>query len=120
MKENVIQTLGFTATAVYFIAIVFLYATSPRSIGELPSKAASTIGSAVSTGQILTGTYEINKQEFDQGRQNFYADKFVAARDDFERADQQMQDANTQFYIAYRYYRQGWCTLSNDATLFRS
>src|SRR6476620_279873 len=120
MKENVIQTLGFTATVVYFIIIVFLYATSPRSLGELPSKAASTIGNVVSSGQILTGTYAINKQEFDLGLQNFYTDKFVAARDNFERADPQMQDANTQFYVAYSYYRQGWGRISNDDALFRS
>src|SRR6478609_3914691 len=119
MKENVIQTLRFTATVVYFIIIVFLYATSPRSLGELPSKAASTIGNVVSSGQILTGTYEINKQEFDLGLQNFYTDKFVAARDNFERADPQMQDANTQFYVAYSYYRQGWGRISNDDAMFK-
>jgi hypothetical protein len=120
MKENVIQTLSLTATVFYFIAIVFLYSTSPRSIAEIPSKASSTIGNAVSSGQVFTGTYEINKQEFDLGLQNFYADKFVAARDNFERADPQMQDANTQFYVAYSYYRQGWGRVSNDDALFRS
>jgi hypothetical protein len=120
VKQNLIQTLGFTASAAYFMAIVFLYATSPRSLSEVPSKAASTIGSAVTTGQVLTGTYEINKEEFNQGLQNFYADKFVAARDNFERADPQKQDANTQFYIAYSYYRQGWGRVSNDDALFRS
>src|SRR4051794_31523945 len=120
MKKNVIQILGTAVTVIYFIAIVFLYMTSPRSISEIRSKASSTIGNAVSTGQVLTGTYEINKQEFDQGLQNFYADRFVAARDNFERADPKMQDANTQFYVAYSYYRQGWGRVSNDDALFRS
>ena len=119
MKENLIQTLGFTATFIYFIAIVFLYAASPRSIAEVPSKAATAIGSAVSTGQVLTGTYEINKEEFARALQSFYSDNFVAARDGFERADPRKQDAATQYYIAYSYYRQGWGRVSNDDALFR-
>jgi hypothetical protein len=119
VKENLIQTLGFTVTFIYFAAILFLYAASPRSIAEVPSKAATTIGNAVSTGQVLTGTYEINKDEFARGLQSFNSDNFVAARDSFERADPRRQDANTQYYIAYSYYRQGWGRVSNDDALFR-
>ena len=43
----------------------------------------------------------------------------MLARDSFERADPEMRDANTQFYIAYSYYRQGWGRVSSDDALFK-
>ena len=49
---------------------------------------------------------------------NFRKDEFIAARAAFDRADPEKRDANTQFYVAYSFYRQGWGRLSNDDTLF--
>ena len=41
-----------------------------------------------------------------------------AARAAFERADPAGQDARTQFYIAYSYYRSGWGRVYQDNELF--
>ena len=49
----------------------------------------------------------------------FRQDNFVLARDSFEKADPEKRDANTQFYIAYSFYRQGWGRFSNDDALFK-
>ena len=48
----------------------------------------------------------------------FRGDQFDAARLAFDRADPAHQDARTQFYIAYSYYRQGWGRVYNDDALF--
>ncbi|MGD9563461.1 MAG: hypothetical protein AB7F88_15690 [Pyrinomonadaceae bacterium] len=71
-------------------------------------------------GQVITGTYEIDQERFNEGLAAFRADNFILARDRFERADPEKRDANTQFYIAYSYYRQGWGRVSNDDALFKS
>jgi hypothetical protein len=119
MKVKYIQILGLAASAVYLAAIVFIYTTEPRSLAEIPSKAASAIENAASRGQVIIGTYEIDKTEFARGLADFRSDNFIAAREDFRRADPQNRDAATQFYIAYSFYRQGWGRLSNDDDLFR-
>ena len=41
------------------------------------------------------------------------------ARAAFARADPAQQDARTQFYIAYSYYRQGWGRFYQDDELYR-
>ncbi len=105
--------------AAYFSSIVFLYASEPRSLAEVSTKAISAIETTVSKGQVLTGTYEIDRVRFDEGLAAFRADNFVLARDRFERADPERRDANTQFYIAYSYYRQGWGRAFNDDELFK-
>lgn len=120
MKIKYIQILGTAITAVYGLFIVFLYAAEPRSLEEVTTKAMSAVESTVSKGQILTGTYEIDQARFGEGLAAFRADNFVLARDRFERADPEKRDANTQFYIAYSYYRQGWGRVSNDDALFNS
>ena len=120
MKLKYIQILGIAITAVYGAFVVFLYAAEPRSLGEVTTKAISAVESTVNKGQVLTGTYEIDEAAFGQGLAAFRADNFVLARDRFERADPEKRDANTQFYIAYSYYRQGWGRVSNDDALFRS
>jgi hypothetical protein len=42
----------------------FLYAAEPRSIEEISIKAKSTVEGAVTKGQIVTGTYEIDQTKF--------------------------------------------------------
>ena len=119
MKEKYIQILSIILTAVYGIFIVFLYWTEPRTIEEVTIKAQSTVENAVTKGQVFTGTYEIDQAKFNDGLSAFRQDNFVLARDNFEKADPEKRDANTQFYIAYSLYRQGWGRLSNDDALFK-
>lgn len=119
MKENYIQIVGLGTAAIYAIFIVFLYAAEPRSLEELSTKAQSAVENTVTKGQFLTGTYEVDPVKFSAGMNAFRADNFVLARDSFERADPEKRDANTQFYIAYSYYRQGWGRISSDDALFK-
>lgn len=119
MKENHIQFLGIAVTAIYFLFIVFLYMSEPKSISEIPTNAVSTIKNAANKSQIIIGTYNIDQARFDAGLLAFRQDNFVAARDNFERADPEKHDAKTQFYIAYSFYRQGWGRVSNDDALFK-
>ncbi|MCC6330000.1 MAG: hypothetical protein IT174_15915 [Acidobacteria bacterium] len=120
MKVKYIQILGTVLAVLYGVFIVFLYAAEPRSLGEVTTKAMSAVESTVTKGQVLTGTYEIDQARFNEGIAAFRADNFVLARDRFERADPEKRDANTQFYIAYSYYRQGWGRVSNDDALFKA
>jgi hypothetical protein len=120
VKENHIQILGLLVSAIYGIFVIFLYAAEPRTLEEISTKAQSAVESTVTKGQVLTGTYEIDQTKFSEGLSAFRADNFVLARDSFERADPEKRDANTQFYIAYTYYRQGWGRFSNDDALFKS
>ncbi len=109
MNQKYIQILTLFVTFAGFTFIAFLYWTEPRTIAEVSSK-----------GQVVLGTYDIDRGEFDQGLANFHRDEFIAARAAFDRADPQKRDAITQFYAAYSYYRQGWGRVSNDDALFRS
>ncbi|QYO68023.1 hypothetical protein [Leptolyngbya sp. 7M] len=120
MNEKYIQILGMAVSAIYFAFIVFLYAAEPRSLEELTVKARETLDTAVTKGTIITGTYSIDSQLFQQGVNDFRQDNFIAARDAFMRADPERRDADVQFYIAYSFYRQGWGRFSNDDVLFRN
>lgn len=109
MKEPHIHILGIALTIAGFVFIAFLYATEPRSLAEVTTK-----------GSVVIGTYGINKTEFESGLASFRKDEFPAARAAFDRADPEKRDANTQFYAAYSYYRQGWGRISNDDALFNA
>jgi hypothetical protein len=119
MNEKYIQILGVVVTIGYGAFVVFLYAAEPRSIEEISLKAKSTVENAITKGQVVTGTYEIDQSKFRDGLTAFRNDNFVAARDAFERADPEKRDPKTQFYISYSYYRQGWGRISNDDALFK-
>lgn len=118
MKESYIQLTGIILTAFCFIFAAFLYIAEPRSLAEVPAKAAETVDSAVTKGTVIAGTYAIDRPLFELGLSQFRADNFVAARDSFTKADPEARDPNTQFYIAYSFYRQGWGRFSNDDALF--
>ncbi len=118
MKEKYIHILGIIITVAYGLFVIFLYAAEPRSFEEITIRAGETVDKVVNKGQILTGTYEIDKTKFNEGLQAFRADNFLVARDRFIAADPERRDATTQFYIAYSYYRQGWGRVSNDDALF--
>lgn len=119
MNEKYIQILGIAVTAAYGLFIVFLYAAEPRSIAEVPAKARTTIENAATTGQVMVGAYQIDQAKFTAGLQAFRQNDFVRARDLFAQADPQKQDAKTQFYTAYSFYRQGWGRVSNDDAMFK-
>ncbi len=119
MNENRIQIIGISLTVVYAIFIAWLYVTAPKSLGELPIKAQTTIENVTTKTQVAIGTYEVDRAKFDDGLKAFRADNFVAARDFFQRADSESRDARTQFYIAYSFYRQGFGKIYNDDALFK-
>src|SRR4030095_11837009 len=108
MNEKYIQILGLMLTLVYGVFVIFLYAAEPRSLEEITIKAKSTVENAVTKGQVMTGTYEIDQTRFTEGLQAFRQNNFIAARDSFARADPEKRDPKTQYYIAYSFYRQGW------------
>lgn len=107
MKEKYIHILSLAVVALGFLFITFLYWTEPRTLSEVSSK-----------GQVVLGTYTIDKAEYDRGVAAFRADDHVGARAAFDRADPEKRDAATQFYYAYSFYRQGWGRFSNDDQLF--
>src|SRR5258708_40356009 len=65
------------------------------------------------------GASRVDPVNFQEGLRFFRADQFIEARAAFERADPARQDAPTQFYIAYSFYRQGWGRLYRDDALYR-
>lgn len=119
MNERYIQILGLALSVAYGAFVVFLYAAEPRSLEEISIKAKNTIEDAVTKGQVVAGTYEVDAAKFNAGLAAFRRDEFVAARDAFDKADPEKRDARTQFYIAYSFYRQGWGRVSNDDALFK-
>ena len=119
MKEKYIQILGIVLTSSYAALIVWLYWAEPKNLEDASIKAAATIENAATTGQIIAGTYEVDKAKFDDGLANFNRENYLVARDSFEKADPEQRDARTQFYIAYSFYRQGFGKFSNDDALFQ-
>ncbi len=107
-NQRVIQIIGLVVSVVYAAAIVWIYATEPRSF------------QAVVTGtQVATGTYQVDQARFDAGLDLFRREQFRAARDEWQRADSAQSDPKTQFYIAYAFYREGWGRVYYDQELFK-
>ena len=108
MPRKLIQILGLAVTVVYAVAIVWLYATEPRSFKEVATGA-----------QVAAGTYQVDQQKFESALALFRRDQFRAARDEWQRADPAQSDPNTQFYIAYSFYREGWGRVYYYQDLFK-
>jgi len=107
-KKRVLQSIGLLVSVVYGVAIVWIYATEPRSF------------QAVATGaQVATGTYQVDQERFDAALALFRREQFRAARDEWQRADAAQGDPKTQFYIAYSFYREGWGRVYYDQELFK-
>jgi len=119
MKEKHIQFLGVILTAVYAVFIAWLYWTEPKTLEEVSTKAQTTIENVTTKGQIVIGTYEVDKAKFAEGLNAFRQGNFIAARDNFIKADPERRDVKTQFYIAYSFYRQGFGKVYNDDELFK-
>jgi tetratricopeptide (TPR) repeat protein len=108
MKPRVIQVLGLVASAIYAVAIIWLYATEPRSFREVATGA-----------QVASGTYQVDQEKFNAALALFRRDQFRAARDEWQRADPAQGDPTTQFYISYSLYREGWGRVYYDQNLFK-
>jgi hypothetical protein len=108
MREPLFQGLGIVSTLAYGAVIAWLYATAPRSLGDVATGA-----------RVAAGTYQVDPARFDAGLRLFRAEQFRAARDEWGRADPAQRDARTQFYVAYAYYREGWGRMYKDDALYR-
>jgi hypothetical protein len=106
MREGTVRALGLSLVVCYAAFIVWVYVRQPQSAAEVTGGISSAIGA-----------YRIDQQAFDDGLRFFRRDEFEPARAALERADPARQDARTQFYIAYSYYRQGWGRLYQDDAL---
>lgn len=109
MRRRLIQSLGLAWTLLYAAAVVWLYATAPRSVAEMRTGAS-----------VAVGAYEVDGARFEAGRDLFRREQYRAARDEWARADPAQRDARTQFYTAYAFYREGWGRVYNDDALFRA
>jgi tetratricopeptide (TPR) repeat protein len=107
MKDRPVRALGLALTLMYATFIVWLYVTQPQTIAEVTGGLSASVGA-----------YRIDQQAFEDGLALFQQDRHEEARAAFERADPARQDARTQFYIAYSYYRSGWGRIYSDDELF--
>jgi len=108
MNRRWIQIIGLTLSAIYAAAIIWLYATEPRTFQEVATGA-----------QVAAGTYQVDQEKFNAALALFRREQFRAARDEWQRADSAQSDPKTQFYIAYAFYREGWGRVYNDQALFK-
>jgi hypothetical protein len=108
MRQKVIQIVGLAVTTAYALAIIWLYATEPRSFREVATGA-----------QVAAGTYQVDQKRFAAALELFRREQFRAARDEWQSADPAQSDATTQFYIAYSFYREGWGRVYHDQDLFK-
>ncbi|PYQ54239.1 MAG: hypothetical protein DMF78_06715 [Acidobacteria bacterium] len=102
------RVAGLVLAAAYASLIVWVYARQPRTVRQLTGGMAATVGA-----------YKVDAVNFEEGLRFFRNDQFMEARAAFERADPAHQDALTQFYVAYSFYRQGWGRVYRDDALFR-
>ena len=108
MQDRSVRVLGLVVAICYAAFIVWLYVRQPQTLAEVTGGLTATVGA-----------YRINQQAFDDGFGLFRRERHEAARAAFERADPAGQDARTQFYIAYSYYRSGWGRVYQDNELFK-
>lgn len=108
MGERSLRSIGLVLALVYASFIVWLYVRQPQTLAEVTGGLTATVGA-----------YRIDQQAFDDGLGLFRRDQFEASRAAFERADPAGQDARTQFYIAYSYYRSGWGRVYQNNEHFR-
>ena len=108
MREQIVRGGGLVLAIVYASVIVWTYVQQPQTVSQLTGGLSAGVGA-----------YRIDEQAFADGLAFFKKDQFVEARAAFARADPAEQDAKTQFYTAYSYYRQGWGRVYSDDVLFR-
>jgi hypothetical protein len=108
VKGGFVRVAGLLASAAYAAFIVSVYARQPRTVGQIAGGVAASVGA-----------YRIDPVNFADGLRFFHNEQFPEARAALERADPARQDALTQFYVAYSFYRQGWGRVYRDAALYR-
>lgn len=108
MRDRSVRALGLVVAICYALFIVWLYVRQPQTIAEVTGGLSASVGA-----------YRIDQQAFSDGLAAFRGEQYEAARAAFERADPAEQDARTQFYIAYSYYRSGWGRFYNDDAHFK-
>ena len=108
VRSTLVRAAGLVLTLAYAGFIGWLYARQPQTLAQVAGAVTSTVGA-----------YRVDPLHFGEGLRFFRADQFPEARAAFERADPAHQDAQTQFYVAYSYYRQGWGRLYHDDALYR-
>jgi hypothetical protein len=107
VREQIVRGCGLAVALVYASIILWAYVRQPQTIAQVTGGLSATIGA-----------YRVDPQAFNDGLQFFRRDQFVEARAAFARADAAERDAQTQFYIAYSYYREGWGRLYSSDALF--
>jgi tetratricopeptide (TPR) repeat protein len=107
VKDAAVRGAGLLVSVLYAGFISWVYAAQPRTVAQLTGGMAASVG-----------VYQIDRPAFNQGLQFFRNEQFEEARAALARADPARQDATTQFYVAYSYYRQGWGRMYNDDALF--
>jgi hypothetical protein len=107
MREPVVRAVGLAGVIVYGALIVWLFVSQPKTVTEAVGGLSASVGA-----------YTIDQQAFADGLAFFHKDQFVEARAAFARADPAFQDARTQFYVSYSYYRQGWHRTYSDDELY--
>jgi hypothetical protein len=108
VNSALVRAAGLVVTAAYAACLVWVYARQPRTVRQLTGGMAATMGA-----------YKVDPVNFEEGLRFFRGDQFVEARAALERADPARQDALTQFYVAYSFYRQGWGRVYKDDALYR-
>ena len=108
MGERTVRLTGLALAMIYASFILWLYVRQPQTLAEVTGGLTASVGA-----------YRIDQQAFDDGLALFRRNEFEAARAAFERADSAGQDARTQFYIAYSYYRSGWGRVYQDNEHFK-
>ena len=107
MKRTV-QISGLAIALLYGACIAWLYVRQPRSLEELRTQVA-----------VEANVYRINQANFDEATKHFNAGRYQVAIDQFELADPAHNDARTQFFIAYCYYRLGRGQIYDDDEMFK-
>ena len=106
-SDTTLRALGLALTACVAAVVVWAYVRQPQTLAEVTGGLSASVGA-----------YRIDQQAFDEARQLFQTDQFAGAEAAFARADPARQDARTQFYLAYAFYRHGWGRVYNDDALF--
>ena len=104
----IVRIAGLALAVGYAAAIGWLYSSQPQTRAEALGGLAAAVG-----------TYRADAAALQQGLTFFRQDQFAEARSAFERADPAHRDAQTQFYVAYSFYREGWGRFHNDDRLFK-
>ena len=102
------RSVGLVIVGAYAGFIGWLLAAQPATVTEAVGGVAAGLG-----------MYSVDPQAFADGVAYFHKDQFAEARAAFSRADPAVRDAQTQFYVAYSFYRQGWHRSHRNDELYR-